>query len=161
MLRILILATVLLACGGGTRQVTTDETVRAPDGAVGAARGVVEQWRQAWEVRSIDALAALYANDLDVIVVDQGRAHLGWTPVETYLSTRLGAAKEVHVKLDDLQVFALGADGAAASAAITREISDGVTAIVEQGVITWSLRADADGKWRIVSEHYSYPPSAR
>lgn len=158
-LRWLIVLACVSACGG-SRQAATAPGARTPAEATQAARGLVEAWRQAWEVRSIEALGKLYPHDLDVIVVEQGRAQLGWTPVETYLSTKLGAAKEVHVKIDDLQVFAAGEGGAAASATITREISDGVTSTKETGVITWTLRAEPDGTWRIIAEHYSYPPTA-
>lgn len=158
-LAILVVAT-LAACGPATSADTTPERASG-DAVTAGARGAVEQWRQAWEVRSVEALGALYAHNLDVIVVDQGRSYLGWTEVETYLSTKLGAATDVHVKVDDLQIFALGDGAAAASASIVREISDGVVNNSEAGVVTMALRADPDGTWRIVSEHYSFPPSAQ
>jgi ketosteroid isomerase-like protein len=162
MLRIATLVIlVLAACGPRAAPDAPASGSRNHDEVVAAARGVVESWRQGWEVRSPDALRALYPHDLDVIVVDQGRAQLGWTNVETYLSTKLAPAKEIHIKLDDLQVFALGSDAAAVSAVITRETSDGVASVKETGMITMAIRADADGKWLIVSEHYSYPPSAQ
>lgn len=153
---------IVLACVtgcGGSQAAPTAPGSGTPGDVTQAARAVVEQWRQAWEVRSVEALGKLYPHDLDVILVEQGRAQLGWTPIELYLSTRLGAAKDVHVKIDDLQVYAAGASGAAASATITREISDGVTTTKETGVITWTLRAESDGTWRIIAEHYSYPPT--
>jgi len=160
MLRIATLSLfVLAACGGRAAPETPASAGRGGD-AVAAARGLVESWRQGWEVRSPDALAKLYPHDLDVILVEQGRAQLGWTAIETYLSTKLAPAKEIHVKLDDLQVFPLDG-GAAVSATMTRETSDGVASVKETGVVTWALRADADGTWRIVSEHYSYPPTAQ
>jgi len=147
------------ACGPAKSGDTTPEPGSPAAAVTAGARGAVEQWRQAWEVRSVEALGDVYAHNLDVIVVDQGRSYLGWTQVETYLSTKLGAATEVHVKLDDLQIFQLGDGAAAASASIVREISDGVVNNTERGVITMALRADSDGTWRIVSEHYSFPPS--
>jgi uncharacterized protein (TIGR02246 family) len=151
-----LLLLVLLACGGGTRQVPGGAGGgSAPAGTVEAVQGVVERWRQGWQVRSVDALAALYPHDLDVVVVDGGVAHLGWTAVQTYLSTRIAEAQAIHVTIDDLQVYALGDRGAAAVATVTREVSDGVTSVAERGVVTWALRADDDGAWRIVAEHYS------
>ena len=156
----IVVVMALGACGPSKSGETTPEPASG-DAVTAGARGAVEQWRQAWEVRSVEALGNLYAHNLDVIVVDQGRSHLGWTAVEMYLSTKLGGATDVHVKLDDLQVFALGSGAAAASASIVREISDGVVNSSESGVITMALRAEPDGTWRIVSEHYSFPPSAQ
>ena len=154
----IVVVVALAACKPSTSGDTTPDPASPADAVTAGARGAVEQWRQAWEVRSVDALGELYAHNLDVIVVEQGRPHLGWTEVQTYLSTKMGGATEIHVKLDDLQVFALGPDAAAASASITREISDGVVNSAETGVVTMALAAGEDGKWRIVAEHYSYPP---
>lgn len=157
----LVVVVALVACGGGgTRKVGSGggggRGERTPEKAASNARGIVEQWRQAWQVRSVQALGKLYPHDLDVVVVEQGRAQLGWTPVETWLSTKMSGAKTVIIELDDLQVFMLGDGAAAASATMRREISDGVTSTKETGVITWALREESDGTWRIVSEHYSY-----
>lgn len=150
-----------LACGGRGGADTTPGRASDPgDPVLAAARGTVEQWRQGWEVRSLDALTAVYRNDLDVVVVHQGRAHLGWSAVEAYLVGQLGPATEVRVKLDDLQVFPLGPGAAAVTAAITREHGQGGVTTTERGVITMTLSEGADGRWRIVTEHYSYPPSA-
>jgi ketosteroid isomerase-like protein len=156
--RWLIVLACVSGCGGSQAAPAASGSETGGDVTQGA-RGLVEQWRQGWELRSVEALGKLYPHDLDVILVEQGRAQRGWTPIELYLSTRLGAAKDVHVKLDDLQVVAAGAAGAAASATITREISDGVATTKETGVVTWTLRAEGDGTWRIIAEHYSYPPT--
>jgi len=160
MLRIATLLLILAACGSRAAPGATASGGGATTDVATAARAVVESWRQGWELRSTDALGALYPHDLDVIVVDQGRAQLGWTAIEAYLSSKLAPAKEIHVKLDDLQVLALGSEAAAVSATMTRETSDGVSNIKEVGVITMALRATPDG-WRIVSEHYSHPPTAQ
>lgn len=156
----IVVVAALAACGPKSGD-TAPEPSSGGDAVTAGARGAVEQWRQAWEVRSVEALGALYAHNLDVIVVDQGRSYLGWTEVETYLSTKLGSATDVHVKVDDLQVFALGDGAAAASASIVREISDGVVNNSEAGVVTMALRAEADGAWKIVSEHYSFPSNTQ
>jgi ketosteroid isomerase-like protein len=158
-LAILVVA-ALAACGPKSGDTAPEPGSGSGDAVAAGARGAIEAWRQAWEVRSVEALGDLYAHNLDLLVVEQGRSYLGWTEVQTYLSTKLGAAKDVHVKLDDVQVFALGAGAAAASASIVREISDGVVNNTERGVVTMALRAEADGAWKIVSEHYSYPPVA-
>jgi uncharacterized protein (TIGR02246 family) len=137
-----------------------DTASRTPTEVVDAGKRLVESWRQAWEVRAVDGLAPLYAQDLDVVLVAQGEVHLGWTAVETYLSTTMGAAKEIHIRLDDLQVAALGSGAAVVTATMTRETSDGVTSVSERGALTLAIRAQG-GTWVIVSEHYSYPRTAQ
>jgi hypothetical protein len=117
----------------------------------------VEQYRQAYEVRSLDALTQLYSHGLDVAVVHQGRGHHGWTAVSKYLSELIGHAAEIHIKISEVNVSSLGPGGAAVSAQLAREISDGVTTIVEEGRLTLALRLENE-RWVIVSEHFSYRP---
>jgi ketosteroid isomerase-like protein len=64
----------------------------------------------------------------------------------------------IIVKLKDVQVSAVGPAGAAAVAGMSREISDGVTTVNENGTVTLVLRKDGDN-WLIVAEHYSYKPT--
>ncbi len=45
------------------------------------------------------------------------------------------------------------------TAAMDREVSDGVTTISERGVVTLVLRAEAES-WVVVAEHYSFPPQS-
>lgn len=158
----LVLASSVIACTGACTGRGGVDTLPAPasrgaDEVVAAARGVVEQWRQAWEVRSVEALGALYADAAEVVLVHQGRAHVGYRAVEAALAARLDGVTGMYVKLDDLQVWAVGDDAAVVSAAITREVSIGATTVKEQGAITMTLAAAADGRWEIVSEHYSFP----
>jgi len=120
-----------------------------------AAKAVIEQWRQAYEVRSIEPLAKLYAHDADVTVVNEGTAATGWSAIETLLNDRLGHASAVHLQLKDLRVGPLAATAAVAIASMTREVSDGATTVTETGTLTLVLRKDADA-WQIASEHYSY-----
>ncbi len=145
--------------GGAGDGTGPDTASRTPAEVVEAGQRLVESWRQGYEVRSLEALAPLYAQDLDLVLVAQGQVQLGWTAVESYLSAEL-AAKEIHIRLDDVQVAALGAGAAVVTAMMTRESSDGVASVSERGALTLALRAQTDGRWVIVSEHYSYPRSA-
>jgi len=121
-----------------------------------AARGTIEQWRQAYEVRSFDALAKLYAHDKDLVIVQDGTPIVGWTSgIEAMLRDRLAKAKDVHVTLKQVSVTSIAPTVAVAAATMTREISDGVTTVKENGALTLVLRHNADG-WVIVQEHYSY-----
>ena len=152
------IAAVVLALAGcphGKAEDTTPVRPATPKEVVNAARGTIEQWRQAYEVRSIDALTKLYAHDLDVVLVQDGQGMIGWSSIEAALKDRLARAKEIHVRLKDITVASLGPTAAFATATMTREVGDGVTTVTENGALTLVLRRDADG-WRIVAEHYSY-----
>jgi len=145
----------LTGCPAGKPAQTTPAAALAPQEVVSAAKGVIEQWRQAYEVRSFDALAKLYVHGLDLVIVHDGQPLMGWSAVEPVLRDRLGKAKEIHVRLKDVTVASLGPTAAAALATMTREVSDGVTTVTENGALTLVLRRGADG-WQIVQEHYSY-----
>lgn len=161
MKRIACALALLAACGGrapAPEEPTSElEKPLTPAEVVAAGSGAAEQYRQAWEVRSFDALAELYAQDLDVVVVHQGESHHGWTDVQRYLKQLLGSAAEVHMKLSEVTVTALGPAGAAVAAELRREINDGTSAVIEEGALTLALRKDGD-RWLIVSEHFSFPP---
>ncbi len=125
----------------------------APEAQVAAVRSALERWRQAYEVKSIEVLSQLYA--ADAMVAQQGSEVRGTAQLAAALTERLGRAKEVRVRLKDVTVVPLGAEGAAVAAAMTREISDGVTTVTEEGLLSLALRQQG-GAWVIVSEHYSY-----
>jgi len=126
-----------------------------PKEVIAATRGAIEQWRQAYEVRSMDALSKLYAHDLDVVVVTDGLTLIGWSSVEGLLNDRLARAKDIHIRLKEIQVRAVSAGAAFAVATMSREVGDGVTTVTENGTLTLVFRKDATG-WLIVGEHYSY-----
>jgi ketosteroid isomerase-like protein len=151
---IFVVALVLAGCprGGGD---TTPARPATPKEVVAAARATVEQWRQAYEVRSLEALAKLYAHEIDLVVVQDGVPIVGWTSVEGMLKDRLARNKQIHIRLKDIQVQSLGEAGAVATAVMTRELGDGVTTVTEGGALTIVLRRDGDA-WLIVTEHYSY-----
>src|SRR5215510_9807533 len=118
----------LAACRGKAED-TTPARPQTPKEVVAAARGIVEQWRQAYEVRSFDALAKLYAHDVDLVVVQDGHPLVGWPSVEGVLKDRIARYKDIHVRLKDIQVVSLGPTAATATAAMTRELGDGVTTV--------------------------------
>jgi ketosteroid isomerase-like protein len=151
---VLVVAFVLTGCprGGGD---TTPARVLTPKEVVSAARATVEQWRQAYEVKSLETLSNLYAHTIDLVVVQEGLPLVGWSSVEGMLKDRLARYKEVHVRLKDIQVQSIADSAAVATAAMTRELGDGVTTITEFGALTIVLRKQGEG-WVIVSEHYSF-----
>jgi ketosteroid isomerase-like protein len=144
-----------VACQHGKPVATETARPATPTDVVAAGKAVVEQWHQAYEARNVDALAKLYAHDNEVVLVQDGLPLVGWTTVQGMLQAKLGHAKEIHVRLKDVTVSGLAATVATAAATMTREVSDGVTTVTENGALTLVLRQDADG-WKIVVEHYSY-----
>jgi uncharacterized protein (TIGR02246 family) len=126
-----------------------------PADVVSAAKSAIEQWRQAYEVRSIDALAKLYAQEPDAVVVLDGQVLTGWNAISAMLKDKLAHAKEIRVRLKDVSVRSLAPTIASATATMNREMSDEVTTVTENGALTLTLRKDPDG-WKIVVEHYSY-----
>lgn len=158
---VVVLALVLGAvsgCGGGQKG-TAAAPGRTGGDTFAAVFRAVEQWRQGWEVRSLDALTPLYRQDDNTVVVHQGRAYVGWPQAQNYLRQSVEGARNVHLTLEGGQVTALGAGGATFSARLTREISDGAVTVTDEGFLTLTFAHARDGdRWEIVSEHYSYPP---
>jgi len=119
-----------------------------------AALATIEQWRQAMEVRSVDGLAKLYANDQRLIVVAQGQRTNGWSNIEPMLRQQLDGAGAVHVRLSEITPYDYGHTMLVhASAEI--ESSTGATTVKESGVISFVLAPDGMA-WRIVAQHFSY-----
>jgi uncharacterized protein (TIGR02246 family) len=148
----IVLGVALAACGGRAHKDTTPE----PGGAMDAARRAVETWRQAWEADAYEGIAALYAHDPNLVMVEQGVAYAGWDKVESHLHEVLGHTREIHVKLQGIQVAELDADNAVVVASMDRDVSDGTVTTSERGVLTLVLHR-ADAGWMVVSQHYSYP----
>lgn len=154
----LVVAAVLAAgCphGGASGPATPAPVEATPKDVVTAARAALEQWRQAYEVRSEDVLAKLYAHDPDVVVVLEGTPLIGWSSVEAMLKDRLSRSDDIHVRLKDVQVASLAPTVAHVTATMTRDIKSGATTITENGTVTLVLRKQADA-WLIEAEHYSY-----
>jgi len=152
---LITLAILVAGCpGGGSRDPVAPSAV-TPKEVVTAVKATIEQWRQGYEVRSVETLAKLYAHDLDVVVVQEGSTMIGWSSVEAYLKDRIARAGQIHIRLKDIQIIALGLEAASATATMTRELTDGTTTVTENGTLSLVVRRTADG-WVISSEHYSY-----
>ena len=151
---IFVVALLAAGCprGGGD---TTPARPATPPEVLSAARGTIEQWRQAYQIKSFDGLAKLYAHEAQLVLVHEGRALIGWASVEAMIKDRLARYQKIVVRLKDINVIALGATSATATASMTRELGDDVTTVTESGALTMVLRRDAE-QWVIVTEHYSY-----
>ncbi|RMH43890.1 MAG: DUF4440 domain-containing protein [Deltaproteobacteria bacterium] len=143
------------ACAGRGRPVQPPTVPPPAADAVAAARAVVEQYEQGYEVLSAEALKPLYAPGDDVLVVAQGRAWRGVAAVDGYLRDLFARAEAVRLDLSDVRVQSLGADAAEVSAAVVREIRTGATTAIERGVLTLTLSRVGD-RWLIRTEHFSY-----
>ena len=139
-----------------TAEMAVEAKVATPKEVTIATRGAIEQWRQAYEVRSIDALERLYAHDPDLVVVNDGVTLIGWSSVKGMLADRVGRAKEVHIRLKEIQVTSVAPTAAFGVATMTRELGDGITTVTEYGSLTLVFRKDPGTGWLIVGEHYSY-----
>ncbi len=126
-----------------------------PTEVVAAAKATIEQWRQAYEIRSVEALFQLYARNVDLVVVQEGTTFLGWSSVEAMLKDRIARTGAIIIRLKDMQVSSLSPDVAFAFATMTRELTFEATTVTESGTLTLVLRKQGD-KWMITSEHYSY-----
>lgn len=150
---ILSVALALAACRSGGAG-TAPARPATPREVIASARATIEQWRQAYQVRSFEALSQLYAHDLDLVVVQDGQALVGWSSVEAAIKERFARYPRIEVRLKDIQVVSLGETGATATASLTREIGDDTTTVHEGGALTVVLRREPAG-WVIVAEHYS------
>lgn len=153
----LLLLVVAASCAHQKTPDTVVETkVETPREVTVATRGAIEQWRQAYEIRSIDALEKLYSHDVDIVLVNDGVTLIGWSSVDGMLKDRVARAKEIHIRLKEIQVTSVAPTAAFGVATMTRELSDGVTTVTEYGSLTLVFRKDPNAGWLIVGEHYSY-----
>ncbi|HTL36941.1 MAG TPA: nuclear transport factor 2 family protein [Kofleriaceae bacterium] len=153
---IFVVALALAGCPHSNEPAPTHPST--PKEVVAGARATIEQWRQAYQVKSLDALSKLYVRSLDLVVVQDGQPLVGWQSVEGMLKDRFARYKDVVIRLKDIQVTALDGTSSVATASMTRELGDGVTTITESGALTVVLRKEGD-VWLIVAEHYSYKRS--
>ena len=156
-LRVLLCLAALAApaCKGGGAGSTTPGPSAAEGDAFGAVFRAVEQWRQGWQVRSVEALEPLYRHDDHTVIVYQGRAQRGWERARTWLRAELAGVSSVHVRIEDGVVTTLGDDAATFTARMGRDLSDGVVTRTDEGFLTLTFVREG-GAWQIVAEHYSY-----
>lgn len=132
----------------------TPPRIMAHDEA-GQVKEIIEAWREAYEARNLGAFEALYTHDDDTLIVYDGQPFIGWASVDTVLRDRVANAREVHIRLKEVQVSEVAPTAAAAVATMTRESGDGTTTVRETGALTLVLTKTDDG-WKIAAEHYSY-----
>lgn len=156
----LLLLFVMAACGArSVGPVDDPAATEVTEDVAKAVEGALEQYRQAYEVRSLEALGALYQQDLDLVLIYQGRSHRGWTQVEAFLANRLAGASKVRINIKDLAVQELGPTSAMATAKMETTIGDDATTVTEKGELSLVFRKIGD-KWMVVAEHFSYPTGA-
>ena len=163
---VLGLSLLVAGCGGGTkaRAEAPETAAPAPGSVEEAAKAVLEQYRQAHEVRSIDALAPLYLDAPELVRVWQGERTASWGAVRGQLAVLFSSAEDIRLRVDTVAVLPLGQDGAAVIANVARTVDSGATSVRVEGVLTLILRRqdgqDGQGaRWVIVSEHFSHPTS--
>jgi ketosteroid isomerase-like protein len=147
-----------VGCSGGAKcPKGATLTGEFADAEVADVLRAIEQWRVASEERSVNALFALYDQTPSVSLVTQGAAIVGWEAVQAELTARFAAATAIHYKVTDIRVSPIGG-GAVATAALAREISDGVKTVNDLGTLTLAFGKSAEGAWVIVAEHFSFRP---
>lgn len=149
------LVVLAVIAAGGCPPKPAAPVAAPPADLVAAVTGAIEQWRQAYEIRSMEALARLYVHEPGLAIVQDGALLLGWAAIEPALRGRLARASEIRVRLKDLQIVPLAPGAAVAVSAMIRESTEGAATVKEDGVVTLVLREDPQG-WAIASEHYSY-----
>lgn len=131
-----------------------------PEDVIKAVTNHVEQYRQAYEVRSMEALAPLYSHTDDLVVTHQGKTVVGWPAAQDQKATFLTKMVTIRVRVADLAIVALGDAGALASATVILVHGDGVQTVEESGTLTLVFRRVED-EWKIVAEHFSYAAVAQ
>lgn len=150
-----ILVVLALAGCPHSKSDATPPRPATPKEVIAAGRATIEQWRQSFQVHSVEAVSKLYAHEDTLVVVQDGQPVVGWTSVESMLKDQLEKHPKVLIRLKDIQVTGLGETSATATAAMTREIGDETTTVSESGALTLVLRRDGE-VWVIVAEHYSH-----
>lgn len=151
-----------VACNGKgkptpVKPTKTVEENLAPEVVVAGVKRTLEQYRQAYEVRSLEALAPLYAKGEGIAITHQGVSYRGMASVAAYLNKLLRVSKYIRMKLTGIHVIALSGSSAVAVAKVNRAVGDGVTTVETTGVLSLALKR-FEKRWVIVSEHFSYPP---
>jgi uncharacterized protein (TIGR02246 family) len=162
------LLALLAGCGAAARPQPASGPAAAPasqpasggDAADEQVRALVESWRKAYEARSLDALAILYQQTPELVVVIQGRILRGWDAFRPVAVEFLRNYAKIELRVSDVRVVPLAAGAAAfAVARLHRRYGDNVTTREDAGAITWILRRDrGDRSWLIVGEDYSMTP---
>src|SRR4051794_22976282 len=104
------IAALVLVALGGCPAPSASKTSPAPvtkTEVTASIKGTIEQWRQAYELRSIDALGKLYAHEPSLTITQEGIAMFGWSSIEVTLRDKLAHATQIRIRIKDVQVTAL------------------------------------------------------
>jgi len=155
-----------IACGGTASRPSTAGPVVAGDAAA-RLPAALEQWRQGYEVRSIEALEPLYSQTDDLTLVMQGKVTTTWPSVRSTIADFLGSNTQVKLKVQDVRIVALGGDAAVVTCGLIRRYGDGIRSTSETGALTLLFRmtppvdSKAPATWKITLEHYSFRSGAQ
>jgi uncharacterized protein (TIGR02246 family) len=122
---------------------------------------ILDQYAAAVRAKDVDALLALYADDVRTFDLWSVWSYDGKDALRAMVEEWFGSsdtAPVVGVEFDDVRTEA--GDGVAAVSAFTtfRGLdADGNELRSMNNRLTWILRQDADGGWKIVHEHTSAP----
>jgi uncharacterized protein (TIGR02246 family) len=122
---------------------------------------MLERYAAAVRAKDVDAFVELYADDVRTFDLWEQWTYDGKNALRAMVAEWFGslpADEEVAVTFDDVRTQA-GPDVAAVSAFTTfAAVSpDGTELRSMNNRLTWVLRKDADGAWKIVHEHTSAP----
>src|SRR5262245_6246906 len=106
-----LLVTTACHLHGGAAGPKQPPAPAAPADVLETLKGSIEQYRQAYEIRSLDALAPLYAQNDDLVVSAQGHTLRGWAAVQADISSFLANHATVKLKFTPPQITALGDGG--------------------------------------------------
>ncbi len=153
---LLAVAFLNTACGSQPPKVEEPVALAVPQDVARAIEGAVEQYKQAYEVNSVEALGELFIHDLDVVSVYQGRIHLGWTQVEADHRMRLQDVTKIRLVITNLSIQSLGESSAVVTAGLERTMGDDSATTTERGALTLVFRK-IENRWMVATEHFSYP----
>ncbi len=122
---------------------------------------MLEAYAEAVRAKDVDAFSALYADDVRTFDLWSVWSYDGKDAHRAMVSEWFGSLaddEEVVVEWDEVRTQA-GDDVAAVSAFLTYKAvsTDGTELRSMNNRLTWVLRKDADGTWKIVHEHTSAP----
>jgi ketosteroid isomerase-like protein len=117
----------------------------------------VRSFEAAERARDAEALVAHYASVPEFYFYHDGR-RASYDVMVAGVRKALPAVQSLNVTYTDVEVFALGAEHALASATFQREIVMGGTGptVRQQGAVSWLWRK-VGAQWLIVQGHISHP----
>ena len=152
----------LLVSACGSRQAAPVAPASIEDLAVEDVAAALEKaaadYKSVYESKDLDAITGLYQDGLDAGLVFQGKAYLGTTHLRAFIASRLEGATTLRMNLSDLVVVATGTSSGLVNASVEITIGDDAVSVTEKGALTLVYHK-VDGQWRVLFEHFSYPPS--